>query len=366
MFANALRFAAVVLALIPALAMADTITLKLSYITSDRSSPYQCYVKPFVDAVNADGTGIVQIKVYFSGAISPEMTKQAQLVLDGAADLAFVVPGNTPQQFPDISVLQLPGLFLNAREPSLVFARLAAAGALEGYRKFFVVGAFVAGETIHSRKPTASLADLKGQTIRVDNPIIADTLRKLGALPSLLPINRTMAALSQGTLDGVTVALGGLMEFGFGRLANHHYLLSLGGAPLSLVMNREKLASLPPPAQEIIRKYSGEWLSERGAACFGAKIREIAAKLKADPRRTVVEPSPADLATAQKCSPRWWTRGPRKVRITANSWLWSGPSCASSVRRRRLPNRPLAAAPARAARLSILWMEPAAARGLAL
>jgi TRAP-type C4-dicarboxylate transport system substrate-binding protein len=195
----------------------------------------------------------------------------------------------------------LPGLFRNEREASLIFARLTALEALERYRKFFVVGAFLpTGETIHSRKPIASLADLKGQTIRADNPIVADTLRKLGALSSLLPINRTMAALSQGTLDGVTVALGGLMEFGFGRLAKHHYLLSLGGAPLSLVMNHEKLASLPPPAQDVIHKYSGAWLSERGAACFDAKSREIAAKLKADPRRTVVEPSPADLATAQK------------------------------------------------------------------
>ena len=301
MFANALRLAAVVLALVPALARADPVTLKLSYITSDRASPYQCYVKPFVEAVNADGAGIVQIKVYFSGAISPDMTKQARLVLDGAADLAFVVPGTTPQKFPDISVLELPGLFRNEREASLVFARLTAVEALEGYRKFFVVGAFLpSGETIHSRKPIASLADLKGQKIRADNPIVANTLRKLGALPSLLPINRTMTALSQDTLDGVTVALGGLMAFGLGRVADHHYLLSLGGAPLSLVMNREKLASLLPPAQEIIRKYSGVWLSKRGAACFGAKSREIAEKLKADRRRTVVEPSPADLATAQK------------------------------------------------------------------
>ena len=301
MFANALRFAVVALALVPPLAKAEPITLKLSFVTSDRSGLYQCYVKPFVDAVNADGAAAVQIKVYFSGAISPEMTKQAQLVLDGAADLAYVVPGYTPQQFPDVSVLQLPGLFRNEREASLVFARLAAAGDLEGYRKFFVAGAFVTdGETIHSRKPITSLADLKGQTIRANNSTVAESLRKLGAIPSVLPINRTMDALSQGKLDAVTVATAALTEFGFGRLTNHHYLLPLGGAPISLVMNREKLASLPPPAQEIIRKNSGAGLSERATACFDVKNRKTIAQLKADPRRTVVGPSPADLATAHK------------------------------------------------------------------
>ena len=282
-------------------ASAEEVTLKLSFITSDRSDNYQCYVKPFVDAVNADGAGLVRIKVYFSGAISPAMPEQAQLVLDGAADLAYVVPGYTPRQFPNISVLELPGLFRNEREASLVFARLAAAGALEGYRKFFVVGAFVTeGETIHGRKPVATLADLKGHRIRVNNQVEAETLRKLGAVPTLLPINRTMESLSQGKLDGVAVPKSMLTEFGFGRLTNNHYLLPLGGAVVSLVMSREKLASLPRPAREIIVKYSGEWLSEQGASCFEAQNREIAAKLKADPRRKVVEPSSADLAMARK------------------------------------------------------------------
>jgi TRAP-type C4-dicarboxylate transport system substrate-binding protein len=313
---------ALALSLVPTLGVADPVTLKLSFVTSDRSNLYQCYVRPFVDAVNADGAGLVQIKVYFSGAISPSMPEQAQLVLAGAADLAYVVPGYAPKKFPDISVLELPGLFRNERESSLVFERLAAAGALEGYRKFFVVGAFVTGgESIHSRKPIATLADLKGQTIRVNNQMIANTLRKLGAVPSLLPINRTMEALSQGKLDGVTVPPGVLPEFGFGRLANNHYFLPLGGALVSLVMSREKLASLPQPAGEIIRKYSGEWLSERGAGCFEAKNREIAAQLKADRRRTVVEPSPADLATAQKVFSsvvnEWAAESPRHRELLA-------------------------------------------------
>jgi len=300
---KALNLVAVALALslVPAFAAADPVTLKFSFVTSDRSNIYQCYLKPFVDAVNADGAGIVQIKVYFSGAISPAMTEQARLALDGAADLAYVVPGYTPKQFPDVAVMELPGIFNDEREASLVFARLIKAGALEGYRKFFVVGAFVTiGENIDSRKPIVRLSDLKGQKIRVNNSITGSAIRVLGAAPTLLAVNRTMDALSQGKIDGVTVPPSLLFEFGFGRLTAHHYMLKFGGAPISLVMNREKFASLAPPAQEIIRRYSGDWLSERGAACFEAKNRETVAQLKADRRRTVVEPSPADLATARR------------------------------------------------------------------
>ena len=56
MIVKFLRVILVALALLPVVATAEPITLKLSFITSDRSQPLSvCYVKPFVDAVNADG-----------------------------------------------------------------------------------------------------------------------------------------------------------------------------------------------------------------------------------------------------------------------------------------------------------------------
>ena len=302
MILKALNLAGVALALslLPAMAAAEPITLKLSFFTSDRSSAYQCEIKPFVDAVNADGGDLVQIKVYFSGAISPQLADQPKLVRDGAADLAVAVPDYSPRLFPDTSALELPRLFRDQCEASLVFTRLIEAGALKGYKDFFVVGAFVsAGESIHSRKPVARLADLKGQTIRVNNEIEAMALREFGAVPLLLPLNRTMEALSRGEIDGVTVPPPMLFEFGFGRLTGNHYLLQFGGAPVTLVINRQKLMSLAPNVQEVIRKYSGEWMAEQEAACFDAKNREMTAQLKGDRRRKVVEPSPADLAMAR-------------------------------------------------------------------
>jgi len=199
-------------------ASAAPVILKLSFFTSDRSNAYECQIKPFVDAVNREGGGLVEIKVYFSGSISPDQSGQSKLVRDGTADLATVVLGQTPEEFPDSAILELPGVFKNEGESSRVFTRPVEAGALRGYAPFFVVGAFVsAGESIHSRKPLTSLAELKGQTIRVNNTIESSILKKLGAVPLLLPINRTMDGLSQGTLDGATVPPSMLFEFGFGR-----------------------------------------------------------------------------------------------------------------------------------------------------
>ena len=64
-----LRMLTVVLTLLPPTAMAAPVKLKLSIFTSDRSIAYQMAVKPFVDAVNRDGKGLIEIDVYFSGAL---------------------------------------------------------------------------------------------------------------------------------------------------------------------------------------------------------------------------------------------------------------------------------------------------------
>ena len=76
----------------PIAAAADPIDLKLSFFTSDQSAIYQASIKPFVDAVNTAGKNLVHVTVYFSGAISPVQSKQPQLVSDGGADLALIVP----------------------------------------------------------------------------------------------------------------------------------------------------------------------------------------------------------------------------------------------------------------------------------
>lgn len=298
MLRKALHIVALTTVLWPAALRAEPVTLTMSYFTSDRSNIYQCFAGPFVDAVNAAGAGIVEIKVVFSGAMSAIISDQPKLVRGGTADLAVIVPGYSPEEFPDTSVLQLPGLYLDNREASLIYARLAASGALTDYRPYMFIGGFVSpGEDIHTRKPLAGLSELKGRSIRVNNIIEEKTLTLFGATPLLLPINRTMERLNNGTLDGVTVPEWMVFEFGFGRLTAHHYLAELGGAVLGLVMNAEKFSSLSPAAQAVLKDHGGEWLAAKAASCAAAKGQEILSLLEADARRKVTRPSATDQVT---------------------------------------------------------------------
>ena len=164
-----------------------------------------------------------------------------------------------------------------------------------------MIGAFVSdAENVHSRKPIASIYDLKGLTIRTNNQIESDVLKKLEAIPQLIAINKTTDAVSSGKVDGATFPPAMLFEFGVGRVTKYHYMIQLGGAPTALVMSRKKFESLPAKAQAIIRKYSGRWLVDRSGSSMEALDKSVLAQLEADARRKVVFPSPSDLARARR------------------------------------------------------------------
>lgn len=294
------RCALLSFALLTAATAAEPVKLKLAFFTSDRATIYLAAVKPFVDAVNTEAKGLIEIEVYFSGALGRPQSQQAQLVLDDVADIAFVVPGTTPERFYDNTVIELPGLFRNMREASLVYTRLVAASALKGYDDFYTIGAYAAGpESIHSRRPIAVLGDIKDMKIRANNLTEAAALEKLGARPVVMPVNLAAEAISNGSIDGVAVPPSALLEFGISRVVNHHYLIHVSAAPLALLMNRKKFDDLPLLAQSIIRKYSGEWAANRFIATYEIAEGQAIEQFKSDARRTVVLPSHEDLDAAQ-------------------------------------------------------------------
>ena len=305
----------------PLTVSAQPVRLKLSFISSDRSAAYLSLVKPFVDAINGDTRNLLKIVVRFSGDAGP-VRQQPYLVSSGKIDIAFILPGIDPKLFPDETVVELPNLFRDTREASLIHTRLVAANALRGYRDFYVIGAVATQpETIHSRKPTASLADLKGQTLRVNNPIGGEAIGRLGAASKVMPLNDTGDAISSGVVNGAVVQLAQLADFGVGRLVSHHYLLPVGSAPLALVMNRKVFDNLPEAAKTLIREHSGAWLAERYIATSDALSRRVLDQLHADKRRTVTVPTPADLKVAQRAyaavTEEWTAASPRHRELLA-------------------------------------------------
>jgi TRAP-type C4-dicarboxylate transport system substrate-binding protein len=295
---NLARWLLLAMALLPTNILAGPVRLKLTMVTSDRSLLYLASVKPFVDAVNAEAKGLIEIEVHFSEKLGK--TQLPQMVTDGTADLALILPGYSPECFSDNTVIELPGLFQDTREASTVFTRLIAAGALQGYENFHVIGAYTTPlETIHSRLPIASMDDLKGMRIRVSSMTEVAALQRLGVRPVLMPATIISEAISDGTVDGATFPPALLFEFGVGRVTGHHYLLNISVASLALVMNRNKFESLPEQAQNVIRKHSGEWPLASFVQSFDAVNQQVMEQLASNSHRKIVFPLQTDRDTAK-------------------------------------------------------------------
>ena len=71
----------------------------------------------------------------------------------------------------------------------------------------------------------------------------AEALKRLGAIPTVMPASQLADALAQGAIDAVVMSPGGLFQFGAARAAANHYLLGIGVAPLVVLMNRKKFDS---------------------------------------------------------------------------------------------------------------------------
>jgi TRAP-type C4-dicarboxylate transport system substrate-binding protein len=308
------------LVLSPTATRAEPIKLKMAYFSSDREPPFVSVMQPFADAVNKEAKGLVEIVPYSGGALGRSYPKQTQEVLDGVADMAWVNPGLTPERFPDNDVLEAPGLFRSLREATLVSTRLVAAGALRGYGDFFTIAAVANFPLIiHTRAPIASLADLRGKILRVNNLIEGKALESIGVTPVVLPINEVALAIGRGTIEGATMPANALFAYGVSRITRFHYAAPLGAAPLAFLMNRKSFDSLPKAAQDVIVRHSGEWTAERFIKAYEASNVQAMADLQSDPNRRVIIPSQAELdalqASFQTASEKWRDENPHNAAL---------------------------------------------------
>ena len=210
MFKTLARCALLSFALSSAVLAAEPIKLKMAYFSSDRTTTYLAAIKPFVDAVNAE-PGSRTDRCQCERHTRQKPNTAAAVGARRHCRPGICRPRLYARAISGQRIIELPGLFKNIREATLVYTGLIAANALRGYDDLFVVGAFSAEpETIHTQLPVASLKDLSGMRIRSNNPVQArfDGL----ALFCSASYQPASGAISSGKLDGAMVGPAPLIE----------------------------------------------------------------------------------------------------------------------------------------------------------
>jgi TRAP-type transport system periplasmic protein len=295
-------------------------TLDIAFHAPAHSSTFTAGLQPFVEAVMHDAEGAVEIALHAEGSRGGLLTTQLHLLEAGGTDAAFVIPGFTPERFPDNFIFGIPGLFRDITEATLTYSRLVNAGLLRGHGDFHVIGAFCTEPfTLHAAKKLTCLDDLNGMKLRAANNADESMLKQLGADARIVPGDRIVAAIESGEIDGTTLHIGPLYDLGVDRVTSFDYLLRLGCAPLVILMSKRSLDRLPAPAQDSIRRHSGEAYAQNYARRVAAHHRELLAKLTSDPRRTRIEPPPAEIDAANAAFKpvvdAWLARDSRHARV---------------------------------------------------
>lgn len=275
-------------------------TLKFAYIADANEIGFARVMKPWVDGVNSAAGGKLTIVPYPSGALGRALPQQPQMVLDGVADIAWVVASASPGRFPDAAALELPGLYRSVEEATLVNNRVATSVPLAGMEKFKVLAAFGSPPlSVFTTDADCDLKSLHGKKLRVTTPSDGAVLARLGAVPVQIPITEVTEALGRRTIDGAVTHPQTLFDFGINRVTRCMDKAGLSSPLLLLLMNREKYDALPAEMRALLDSHSGETLARAFATAIAASTAEMEARLKATPGFALRPPEGADAATLQ-------------------------------------------------------------------
>ncbi len=294
---------------------AETV-LKFAAFPPPRGALIEDVLGPWTKAVNAELKGVVEVKLFPGGALGRNPVQQYKLVTDKVVDIAYVVMGYTPGQFPDATVFELPFLVHSSLEGSVAHWRAFEKGLMRGYGDVKMLGLFtIPPQSLQTRFPVESIADLDGKKIRAAGPYQSAALKILGAVPvSGIAVPAVAEAVSRGVVDGTLSDWNGMYAFRLIGITKHHFEVPLGTAAAGIVMNKDSFAALPEKARAAIDKLSGEAMSRTHGVEFDKRYDENLARAKKDKSQVFVVPTDKRLDEIEA-----------KLRPVTESWIKGNP-----------------------------------------
>jgi TRAP-type transport system periplasmic protein len=273
-------------------AFAQKVTLRVASFLPDRSMAVRGALLPWMESVTKEVGDEVEFKGYWGGSLGRSPEKYFDLVKEGVADVAMMIPGYTPGRFPGFAISELPLLSNSGIEIGQAQWKLFEAGHLKGFEEVKVIGMFGTEPfRIHTRTALKSGDDLKGLKIRTAGPIMSSSLKQLGAVPVGIPLNEATESLSRGVVDGVLIGYSGLGIFKMDSIARYHYEPTLGSSVVAIAINQKTWDSLSPRVKAAMEKYGGIEMARVGGRTIDDEGEMFLSRMKKSGEHHFIEPS---------------------------------------------------------------------------
>lgn len=233
----------------------EVVALTLAHNGSTEYSSHHGAEK-FRDLLEEKTGGKYTVTIFPGGQMGGER-QQWEGIMTGTLDMTISSTGPLPAWFPQFQVFDFPYLFTNEAQADAVldgplgtemFALLETKGIKplswmeNGFRNF-----------TNDTRPLVEPEDLKGLKIRVmENPLMMDTIRLLGADPTPIPFNELYTALQQGVVDGQENPINLIYTSKFHEVQKYLTVSGHFYSPYILAMNKAKFESFPADVQNAI------------------------------------------------------------------------------------------------------------------
>src|SRR5258708_192078 len=275
-----------------------------------------------IEQIEKETNGELKVRLHLGGSLPINTTTITQAVSEDVVQMGDdgYFTGNVPIG----GILRLPMLIRSRDE----YAK--AAGVVDPYLEaaFGKKGLVVLGQYLYpfqvaySRNKLTSLADFKGQKIRVTSPEQGELIKRLGAVPVTLGEPEVPSALDRGVVDGVLTANNGGGNT-WKDLLKYNYRIGVNYFNSVVIANKERFAKLPPEVQDKVKKIIKDNMPLITSAMENDE--DNLTKKFAEGGMTVTEPSQADQDEAAKIMATFW-----------DDWAKSkGPDAAAAVKQVR-------------------------------
>ncbi len=276
-------------------------TIRAASFTAAQATTVRTVMKPWMDAVTKEVGGDIKFQSFWGGALGRSPVKQYELVVNGIADVAFIVPSYTLAQFPEMSLFSLPYLFRSGEEASTAAWRLYKEGVLTGFEKVHPVTIYASdNNALHLSKPVKSLDDVKGMKIRTAGPQESAVIGLFGATPVGMGMPAVTESISRGVIAGTLQSWTGVRSFRVANVTKGHIEEPLGTLPFVIGMNRTAYDKLPANARASIDKNGGLGLAKQGGIAFDRTSASYSAKLREDSSRSFIKVDGEQAAKREK------------------------------------------------------------------
>ena len=268
-----------------------------------------------IEEIEKETGGALSVRLHLGGSLPINTTTITPAVSDDVVQMGD--DGYFLGNIPIGGVLRLPMLIHSLDEYQ------KAAAIMEPYlqKAFDRKGVIVLGQYLYpyqvaySSKKLTSLADIKGQKIRVTSPEQGEFIQRLGGTPVTIGAPEVPSALDRNVVDGVLTANTGGGNV-WRDLLKYNYRIGVNYFNSVIIVNKERFNKLPPDVQAKVRKIVTDNMPIITAAMQAEE--EVLTKKFADSGMIVTRETKADLELGLKTVAPYWdewakTKGPDAV-----------------------------------------------------